>query len=354
MTRMSGEILMVGSVPLASAEEVLRMCGEHVGPYVSCLPDGEFGPRTLWIGYLARHVYDGHPDIETVQRLPESRAWSAPEKSSKWRFRLKPGVKQPRFETGYADFAMQSYSTFERLRDANVIPKRVRFQVCLPSTASAFITFFEEPADWPAMTAAYEDAFRRDVDRILERVPADDLAIQIDICPELRDILNALPWSPPRDTKFDETVAAVARLSALVPDAALLGLHWCYGTLGGWPMVRIENLDLCTRLTNAAIGRIGRQVDYVHLPVLRHVGDDYFAALRDLDVGETKVYLGLIHHTDGVAGFRERIAIARRHLKADFGVASVCGYGRLSADDTRTAFEVHRVAGAELRAARRT
>jgi hypothetical protein len=350
---MPGEILMVGSVPLASADEVLRMCGEYVGPYVSCLPDGEFGPRTLWIGYLARNVYDGHPDIETVQRLPESRAWSAPTPSSKWRFRIKPGVKQPRFETGYAEIAVRSYADFKRLRAEGVIPKGVRFQVCLPSTGSAFITYFEDPADWPAMTAAYEDAFRRDIGRLLEDIPADDLAIQIDICPELRDMLEALPWSPPRAGKFDETVEAVARLSAMVPDAALLGHHWCYGTLGGWPMVRIENLELCTRLTNAAVKRVKRRVDYVHMPVLRHVGDDYFAALRDLDVGDTKVYLGLIHHTDGVAGFRERTAIARRHLKADFGVASVCGYGRLSAEDTRKAFEIHRAAGAELRAARR-
>jgi len=353
MSRMSGEILMVGSIPLESAEEVLRTCGEYVGPYVSCLPDGEFGPRMLWIGYLARDVYHGHPDVETVQRLPESRAWSAPEKSSKWRFRLKPGVGRPRFDTGYGDIAVCSYATFERLRREGVIPQRVRFQVCLPSTGSAFVTYFEDPADWPAMAAAYEDAFKRDVERILERVPADDLAIQIDVCPELRDILGALPWSPPRDTKFDETVEAVARLSALVPDRALLGLHWCYGTLGGWPMVRIENLELCTRLTNAAVARIARPVDYVHLPVLRHVGDDYFAALRGLEVADTKIYLGLLHHTDGVEGFRERLAIARRHLRADFGVASVCGYGRLSADDTRKAFEIHRAAGAELRAAGR-
>ena len=115
MSRMSGEILLVGSISLPSVEEVLRTCAKYVGPYVSCLPDGEGGARALWIGYLARDVYDGHPDFETVQRLPESRAWAAPEPSSKWRFRVKPGVKQPRLKTGYADFALQSYSLFKRL-----------------------------------------------------------------------------------------------------------------------------------------------------------------------------------------------------------------------------------------------
>jgi hypothetical protein len=350
---MTGEILLVGSIPLDSAEEVLRTCGEYVGPYVSCLPDGEFGPRMLWIGYLARDVYDRHPDVETVQRLPKSLAWSAPDKSTKWRFRLKPGLDRTRFDTGYGEIAVRSYATFAKLRQEGAIPYNVRFQVCLPSTGSAFITYFEDPADWAVMTAAYENAFRRDIERIIELVPADDLAIQIDICPELRDILGALPWSPPRDSKFDETVDAVARLSALVPDDVVLGLHWCYGTLGGWPMMRIENLDLCTRLTNAAVARIGRQVDYVHMPVLRHVGDEYFAALRNLKIGDTKIYLGLIHHSDGMDGFRERVAMARCHVRSDFGLASVCGYGRLSREDTRTAFEIHRAAGAELRAERR-
>ena len=351
MSRMSGEILMVGSISLPSADEVFRTSAKYVGPYVSCLPDGEGGARALWIGYLARDVYDGHPDIETLQRLPESRAWSAPEPSNKWRFRVKPGVKQPRLKTGYADFALESYASFKSLRAQGVIAKHVRFQVCLPSSGSAFITYFENPSDWPAMTAAYEDAFRRDIEQLLTAIPADDLVIQIDICPELRDILHALPWSPRREGKFEEVIGAVSRLAAFVPDKTLLGLHWCYGTLGGWPMVRIENLDLCTRLTNASVRNLRRQVDYVHMPVLRHVGDDYFAPLRELAIGgDTRLYLGLLHHTDGLEGFRERMAIARRHVQADFGVASVCGYGRLSADDTRRAFEIHRDAGAALKA----
>jgi len=349
MSRMAGKILLVGSVSLSSAEEVFRTSAAYLGPYVSSLPDGETGARALWIGYLARDVYDGHPDFETIQRLPDSRAWAAPEPASKWRFRIRPGVTAPRITTGYAAFALDSYALFARLRDQGVIPRHVRFQVCLPSSGSAFITYFENPADWPVMTAAYEDAFRRDIERLLATIPANDLVIQIDICPELRDILHALPWSPRRDGKFEETVAAVGRLAALVPEAVLLGLHWCYGTLGGWPMARIEDLELCTRLTNASVQVIRRPVDYVHMPVLRQAGEEYFAPLRALAIGgATRLYLGLLHHTDGLDGARARAAIARRHTNADFGVASVCGYGRLSADDTRKAFEIHRDAARAL------
>jgi hypothetical protein len=340
---------MVGSIPLPDADAVFRGCANYVGRHVSCLPDGEFGPRALWIGYLAKHVYHGHPDIETVQRLPEENEWRAPTPSSKWRFRVKPGAGVPRLDTGYADIALRSYEIFRRLRDEGVIPAGIRFQVCFPSSGSAFVTYFEDIADWPRMTAAYEDAYRRDLARILERVPARDLAIQIDFCPEIRDIVDAFPWSPHRPGKFENWIAAVARQAAMVPDEALLGLHWCYGTLGGWPMIKLDDLDFCTRLTNAALARIERVVDYVHMPVLRHAGDAYFAPLRGLEAGDAKVYLGLLHHSDDLAANLARIATARKHLAADLGVASVCGYGRLSEDDTRKAFELHAAVGAALR-----
>ncbi len=352
MTRMTGPILMVGSVPLETPEAVFRTCGKYVGPYVSCLPDGEVFPRTLWVGYLARYVYDGHPAVETVQRLPVEQEWLGHKKSDKWRLKLKPDAGVPHFETGYADFALESYETFKKVRDDGAIPPDVRFQVCFPTSGAAFISYFEDTSDWPAMTEAYEDAYRRDLTRILDRIPAEDLAIQLDFCPEIRDILDALPWSPHVEGKFDRWVDAVARQSAIVPEAALLGLHWCYGTLGGWPMIKLEDLSLCTRLTNAAVERIGRPVDYVHMPVLRHADDAYFAPLRELAPGGAKTYLGLLHHTDDAATNWTRIETARKYLAGDMGAASVCGYGRLSPEDTQKAFELHAAIGAELAAGR--
>ena len=356
MSRMSGSILMVGSVPLATPEEVFRACGRYVGRYVSCLPDGEVFPRTLWIGYLARYVYDGHPDVVTDQALPTEReqggASGGHNPATKWRFRLKPGAGVPHFETGYADFALESYETFLKVRGEGAIPPEVRFQVCFPTTGAGFVSYFEDTADWPRMTKAYQDAFGRDIARILERIPAKDLAIQLDFCPEIRDIQDALPWSPHRDGKFETWVDGVARLADMVPGEALLGLHWCYGTMGGWPMIRLDDLALCTRLTNAAVGAIKRPVDFVHMPVLRHADDAYFAPLRELESDGAKVYLGLLHHTDDVATNLARIATARRHLAGDFGVASVCGYGRLSPEDTNTAFALHAAIGAELASAK--
>jgi hypothetical protein len=351
MAKIGGEILLVGSIPLNSASEVFETSHRHLDPYVSCLPDGECGPRTIWIGYLARDVYDGHPDIETVQRLDEGRPTSFSDKSNRWVFRLKNSGAVPRITTGYAKFAVDSYAEFIKLRRAGKLSDKVRFQVCFPSAASAFTSYFDDPKDWPQMAEAYEDAFRRDIQEILEKVPPDDLVIQIDVCVELRDLKGGLPGSPPRPNKLEETAEAVARLGMHVPSGVAFGVHWCYGTLGGWPIVRIEDLDLCTRLSNATVKSLGRAVDYIHMPVLRQAEDAYFAPLKNLNTGDARIYLGIIHHTDGMEGFRRRLQVARRHLR-DFGVASVCGYGRLSAEETRAAFELHRDAGAWLKSGR--
>jgi hypothetical protein len=350
MQRVRSDLLLVGSIPLDSAAEVFETSYRYLGPYLASLPDGEFRPRTIWIGYLARDVYDGHPDICTVQKLDVSKPTSFTDTSNRWIFRLTNSNSVPRLETGYARFALDSYAQLVRLRAAGKVSKELRFQVCFPSIASAYASYFDDPNDWPRMATAYEDAFHRDIEQILEAVPADDLTIQIDVCVEFRDIKGGLAGSPPRSNKLEETTQAVARLASHVPAEVVLGVHWCYGTLGGWPIVRIDDLDLCTRLSNATVSEISRPVDYIHMPVLRRAGDDYFAPLRDLDTGAARIYLGIIHHTDGMEGFSRRFDVAKRHL-GDFGVASVCGYGRLGPDETRAAFELHREAGEFLRAA---
>ena len=41
----------------------------------------------------------------------------------------------------------------------------------------------------------------------------------------------------------------------------------------------------------------------------------------------TQLCLGLVHHTDGVAGTRQRVAAAEKVVK-DFSIATECGFGR--------------------------
>jgi hypothetical protein len=54
------DIQIVGSVPLANADEVIRTVATILGERVSRITDGETGPRLNWIEWQAP-VFDGHP-----------------------------------------------------------------------------------------------------------------------------------------------------------------------------------------------------------------------------------------------------------------------------------------------------
>jgi hypothetical protein len=83
------------------------------------------------------------------------------------------------------------------------------------------------------------------------------------------------------------------------------------------------------------------------VPIERH-DDAYFAPLADLDLGpETELFLGLVHHGDGVAGAQRRMAAAAPHVP-EFGIATECGIGRVhDTAEIAELFQIH----AELAAA---
>jgi hypothetical protein len=133
-----------------------------------------------------------------------------------------------------------------------------------------------------------------------------------------------------------------------VPDDALLGMHLCYGDLEHSHLIEPKDLAVCVKMTNLAVEHSGGRLDYVQMPVPRNRADDaYFAPLSDLKLGNTKLYIGLVHLTDGVEGTRRRLAAFKRHFEGDsYGVATECGWGRRKAETIPDLIKVHReVAG---------
>jgi hypothetical protein len=60
--------------------------------------------------------------------------------------------------------------------------------------------------------------------------------------------------------------------------------------------------------------------------------DAYFAPLKQLQLHpETRLFLGLVHLTDGWEGARRRTAAASRFMP-DYGVSTECGLGRRPAE----------------------
>src|SRR5262249_59142670 len=116
---------------------------------------------------------------------------------------------------------------------------------------------------------------------------------------------------PPGGDPFERYIRALTTLARQVPDQTLMGCHLCYGDLGHHHLVEPADLRLLVRMANAARKAVARPIDYYHMPVPRNRADaPYFAPLQDLDIGEAKLYLGLLHHTDGVEGALPRVRTA--------------------------------------------
>ncbi len=335
-----GDILLVGSVPLESAREVFTICATALGSHLASIPDGEVGPRKTWIQCQALLVFNGHPGIETVAR-PNTPDGLARAYDDNWAFRLKPGIESIEFpDLHYARWAIESYEVFRELRDRGVIPAGMRFQVSLPTPFGGCGTFFPDSHERELILRLYESAMLREVAAICARIPQNDLAIQWDVCVEILEVVTgaiALPGDP-----FARAAAQFDFISRTVLPGTTLGFHFCYGDLAHRHLVEPDTLALSVRMANLAIDNAGRRVDWIHLPVpIARKDDAYFAPLHDLKHSNCKVFLGLIHLQDGVAGSLTRAQTARRHL-ATFGIATECGLGRRQPETLAEVLRIHR------------
>ena len=283
----------------------------------------------------------GHPDIETLTRpspVNGVEAWKPQNLKELWRFKVKDGVNEvqfgdPGWRLGYARDAVNSYTIFRMLRDKGVLPKHLRFQVSLPMTNSAIDVFFHDPRDYPRIKPGFEQAMRDEIAVIMRKIPPEDLAIQWDCCVEVMDLEGSFSWTP-KDDKLERNLAPISALSPQVPESTILGYHLCYGTLGGWPMVEPKDLSMTVNFANGAVVRSGRRVDFVHIPIVDTENENYYAPLRNLDVGDTKIYFGVIHDLARKDSFERRLNLLKRYVPR-FGLAAPCGLGRHRPDEVK-------------------
>ena len=330
---MGQNLLLVGSVPLKSVEDVMTTFGTALGPYLPAIPDGEVGERKSWVVRLSYQIFNGHIDLDTVKRpartedgrevlMPRSR-------EDGWQFKVKPGIEKvkfgnPGYRLGYARDAIASYFVFKTLREKGVLPRDMRFQIAMPMVNSVIRPlFFPEVSDLPKIRPGYEEAIAGELDAILEAIPHEDLAIQWDMAWEVAAAYDGYPGAP-EESNIATHTKSVAGLSKKLPEKVALGFHFCFGTYGGWPRFAPKDLGRAVELVNASVAATGRRVDWVHIPTLDNTDDAFYAPLAKLDVKGARVYLGMIH---SMPSFAQRLAVARKYLK-DFGLAAYCGFGR--------------------------
>jgi hypothetical protein len=334
----SGELLLVGSIPLDTPKDVFETFGPPLGQYLFAMPDGEVGPRRHWISRVHYQILAAHPELEVVQRpAPDENGVERQHPrgaADAWWFKVKDGVKQVRFgdpgwRLGYARDALNSYFVFQTLKEKGVLPSHLRFQVSVPMVNSVLPPrIFPNQGDLAKIRPGYEAAIRAELATIIEKIPANELAIQWDCSTELQDAYGSIPGYP-LEGSIERNLSEVRNLSPHIPPQVALGYHFCFGTLGGWPRFQPDDLGQAVELANGFVKASGRKVDWIHIPVLDRSDDGFFAPLENLNPQGARVYLGMIHN---MGGFRSRLQTARKYLP-EFGLGAYCGFGRLPVEE---------------------
>ena len=341
----SRNVHLVGSVPLANAHEVFVTVSAALGRRLLRIPDGETGERTDWIAHL-EPVFADHPALEKSDEV----FWLHATAPGRTRYRLKPGASEQdvRFENlFYADTAIQSYRDFAGLKAQGKIPAHCRFQVDLVPAHSVIWLFLQDNLH-RAFDPIYNDAVRREIDKLVEAIPHDQLAIQFDVASAVfarlqRNEPNA--YGRNKSEMLDTFGAILGKLADHVPPDVELLFHFCYGDSNHRHVVEPIDMGDMVDLANQLAGGIRRSIELVHMPVPRDRSDDaYFEPLTRLKLKpDTQLCLGLVHHTDGIVGTRRRLATAEKYVK-NFSIATECGFGRRPRDTISELLAIHAAA----------
>jgi methionine synthase II (cobalamin-independent) len=318
------------------------------------MPDGEVGDRYYWMQFQ-KDYFDETAGIERVGDAPiliRDRFDARP-------FRLDGMVAAEDLQLpglGYADAAIDSYEKFARLKLSGVITDAVRFQVSLPTPAGVvFSSFVAE--DRAAFEPIYERALFAELTRILDAVPHDQLAIQWDTALEFGMLEHTEIRGRRVEAWFGDDHAAVLAgvleraivQASVVPSDVEVGYHLCYGDVEEHHFVQPADAGMLAEFLEGLFAQTGRDITWVHLPVPIERDDDaYFAPLKSVRwPDDTEVYLGLLHHEDGVEGALRRAASASK-VVTDFGVATECGFGRGPRERTEALLDLHEQVAASL------
>jgi hypothetical protein len=322
-------VYLVGSVPMASAQDVFETVSAVLGPRLKRLPDGETGERLDWITWL-EPVFADNPAFQKSGEFFRVHATG----TGRERYALKPGLtpQDVRFDSlPYAAIAKDSYAVFRRLKEAGRIAADTKFQVDLVPAHSVIWLFLVDRLH-AAIDPIYNQAVKREIDRIAAAIPHDELAIQFDVASA---VFARLQRNEPSSygasrREMQETFSNIlVDLGNHVPADVDLLYHLCYGDSGHRHVVEPTDMGDMVEFASRVSRQIARPIQLIHMPVPRNRSDEaYFAPLGRLALRpETELCLGLVHHTDGVEGTARRLASAKKHVR-EFAIATECGFGR--------------------------
>ena len=324
------EILLTGSVPIHPASKVFEIVSECCGDAMARMPDGE---QVGWVDSVRERIATN----AALQPGQVSRIGNASTFDRGIQMYKAAAGRSPKDvklgDLGIAANALASYQQFMQLRSQGRIRKGVRFQATVPGPATTGGTLEMPEAD------VYEivvPALLTEIRAIIDGIPAEDLTIQFDLAVEVekeefrrRPDAFDTPVFAIRQFTFDGTINAVARLAQAVPAEVELGFHLC----AMWHVYKQAGQDMAVHVdyANALSSKVKHSIAYIHLPTTPQYEAADFGPLTRLALHpETKLFLGLIHVSDGLEGAKRRMLAAQKSVK-NFGVAHFCGLSQWGA-----------------------
>ncbi len=336
---MARDVLLIGSIPLKSVDDVFSAVGRELDGLIQRIPDGEFGDRTDWVQWQSS-VFSRIPFVERIDETTDPTGH--PHKRPQYRVRSGFPTAAVQFgPLGYAAAAEASFEAFTAAKAKGTISGDCRFQVGV-ATALSVVGQYVDDAFQIAVEPAYENRLLEEIDEIAAVIPHHELAIQWNLATELSIIEGRRPVH--FDQVWNGILDRVVRAAEIVPDGVELGLHFCFRDFEFNDFPLPADLDRIVDLANGISGLVGRSIDWIHFPVPKHTRDgSYFSPLDRLTLrDETQLFLGVIHSDDDIAITQHQIALAAQRI-ADFGVASECGLGDVAPGDVLPVLTKHRL-----------
>ncbi|KAH7019788.1 hypothetical protein EDB80DRAFT_870403 [Ilyonectria destructans] len=337
---------MNGAVNLPSTESVMRELATRI-PDLAFIPDGETEPaeRKLFMRFLQ----DKFHAAKGLEAIPALQMKVKPVEVDYQQVQLVAGVFPSDIqwpEVGYTAYYLQSWKVFQKLEREGVLAPLARFQVQLP-TPLACVSAFVRRGDALAVLPSFQKAMFDDLDRLLQTVPPEKIAVQWDLPMEIGTLEAPELFAVSNTLKLDTIADLIARCINHVPHDIPVGMHLCYGDAGHKHWKEPTSLQTQVNVINALASRVRRPITYAAFTVPQYAANEsYFAPLRELTPTLEMPYLGLIpyHPEEQKPGTTDQqIRLVRQYLGLNrrWGVCTECGLSGVTREEMPAILDLH-------------
>jgi hypothetical protein len=240
--------------------------------------------------------------------------------------------------------AKRSYAEFAELKKRGVVPKGCRFQIDHAPAHSVIWLFLQDDLHQP-LGPVYNEALKREIDKIAQLLPHDQIAMQFDVASAVfarleRNEPNA--YGKNRHEMLATFSRILTELAERVPKDIKLLFHFCYGDSNHKHVVVPRDMADMVDMANRLSANISRPINLIHMPVPRNrVDDAYFSPAVALATSPGNRIVSRTSALHGRrCGTRKRMAVAEQHV-GQFSIATECGFGRRNPSTIPELLRIH-------------